>query len=402
MQPPRVTLPTGDTRVTYPDGATTSDGTVLHVERMSDGRSAVILDVTAFHPIDTAWPDQPADRGTLTSAHGTQPIVDAVTGGIHDGTLHLGADLPVRTGTGGWVFVVAHIIDGTPPEVGDQVRVDVDEDYRAALSAAHTACHLAALALDAALVDAWTKPAPTDALGHPAFDALAIQQSRIFPHRSIDTYRIGKSLRRKGFTAAALDDLGSVAARVDDQLAAWLAVGGAVRIARGDDGLSSRRTWICELPEGVTDIPCGGTHISDIAELSGITTSLTADQADGGLELTMHTSAHMALSPGEGFEPANVHLEARLAPRSGSVAAKAARTVLSIAAGLLTNDMESGPSGLELVISRRGSGKEVLRLVAGTPQEADVLLQAARRDLAGMSVLDFVSEWRPGPHAPES
>jgi alanyl-tRNA synthetase len=270
-----VTFPAADTRVTYPDGATTSRGTVLHVEPLASGRTAVILDVTAFHPVDTAWPDQPADHGTLTTADGTQPIVDAVTGGIRDAVLHLGADLPVRTGTEGWVFVVAHVIEGTPPEIGEQVGIDVDADHRAALSAAHTACHLAALALDSALADAWSKPVLTDALGNPAFDALAIQQSRIAPHRSIDTYRIGKSLRRKGFTVAALDALDAVAARVDAQLATWLAAGGPVRIDRADDELSSRRTWICDLPEGSTDIPCGGTHVADIAELSAIAVSLT-------------------------------------------------------------------------------------------------------------------------------
>lgn len=283
-------LPTADTRVTYPDGATSSDGTVLHVEPLPDGRTAVILDVTAFHPVDTAWPDQPADRGILTTAEGDRRIVDAVTGGIHDSVLHLGADLPVRTGTEGWVFVVAHLIEGSPPQIGEQVRVEVDPDHRAALSTAHTACHLAALALDAALADAWTKPAPTDALGNPAFDALAIQQSRIAPHHSVDTYRIGKSLRRKGFTVTALDDLDTISERTDATLAAWVAAGAAVRIDRADDGLSSRRTWICDLPDGSTDIPCGGTHVADLSEIAAITTALTTTQVDGGLELTMQTT----------------------------------------------------------------------------------------------------------------
>ena len=283
-------LPATDTIVTYPDGATTSEGTVLHVEPLPNGRAAVILDVTAFHPVDTAWPDQPADSGTLTTANGTQLLVDALTGGVHNGALHLGADLPVRTDTDGWVFVVAHIIEGTPPEIGERVRVDVDTDYRAALSAAHTACHLAALALDAALAEAWTKTTPTDALGNPAFDALAIQQSRIMPHHSVDTYRIGKSLRRKGFSVAALEDLDSLVARTDTQLATWVAAGGPVRIDRDDDGLSSRRTWICDLPEGSTDIPCGGTHVADIARISAIHTSFTRNEIDGAVELTMQTT----------------------------------------------------------------------------------------------------------------
>ncbi|EYR63577.1 metal-dependent hydrolase [Actinotalea ferrariae CF5-4] len=289
-----MTLPATDTVVTYPDGATASTGTVLHVEPLAEGRSAVLLDRTACHPVDTAWPDQPADHGTLTTDQGAHPIVDALTGGIHDGVLHLGADLPVRTGTEGWTFVVAHVVEDPPPAVGAAVRVDVDPTRRAALSAGHTACHLAALALDAALAEAWSKPAPTDALGHPAFDALAIESSRIHPHGSTDTYRIGRSLRRKGFTPTALDDLAAVAERVDAQLAQWVAAGGAVRVDRADDAFSARRTWVCELPAGRTDIPCGGTHLRDVAELSGVTVTLAVHEVDGGLELTMETVATAA------------------------------------------------------------------------------------------------------------
>lgn len=280
-------LPTSDTIVTYPDGATSSTGTVLHVEPLDDERSAVLLDTTAFHPVDSAWPDQPADRGTLATAQGTTPVMDAVTGGIHDGRLHLGADLPVRTGTEGWIFVVAHVVEGPPPVVGDSVQIDVDQSFRAALSAAHTACHLASLALDAALASAWTKDAPTDALGNPAFDSLAIQRSRISPYRSTDTYRIGKSLRRKGFTPGALSDPSAVAQRVNAQLEPWIAAGGAVRIERDDDTLSGRRAWVCELPDSLTDIPCGGTHVRDLGGLASVTTSLATREIDGGLELVM-------------------------------------------------------------------------------------------------------------------
>jgi alanyl-tRNA synthetase len=287
-------LPTADTRVTYPDGDTSSSGTVLHVEPLDDARSAVLLDVTAFHPVDTAWPDQPTDRGTMTTDAGTQPIVDAVTGGIHDGILHLGADLPVRTGTEGWVFVVAHVIEGDRPVVGSTARVEVDRGARAALSAGHTACHLASLALDAALADAWTKPAPTDSLGNPAFDSLAIQESRITPGGSVDTYRIGKSLRRKGFIPTVLDDLSTVAAVANARLAKWVGAGGAVRIERDGDGLSERRMWVCELPEGRTGIPCGGTHVHDLSEFAGISVALSVHDVEGGRELTMVTTALIA------------------------------------------------------------------------------------------------------------
>lgn len=286
-----MTLPTSDTLVSYPAGSTTSTGRVIHVEPLAGGRSAVLLDTTAFHPVDTAWPDQPSDRGALIAGGVEHPIIDGVTGGIHEGVLHLGADLPVRGGTEGWIFVVAHIVNGPGPAVGSPVDIRVDAEYRAALSAGHTACHLASLALDAALAPAWTKPAPTDALGAPAFDALAIETSRIHPNGSVDVYRIGKSLRRKGFTAAALDELENVERLANAQLEQWRSAGGAIRIERSSDELSARRTWVCELAGGRTDIPCGGTHLHDLAELAQVTVTLSVRDLEGARELTMATTA---------------------------------------------------------------------------------------------------------------
>ena len=63
----------------------------------------------------------------------------------------------------------------------------VDAAHRAALSAGHTGCHVAALALNAALAGRWRKPGRADGLGHPDFDQLAIVSSRIEPDGAIDT-----------------------------------------------------------------------------------------------------------------------------------------------------------------------------------------------------------------------
>lgn len=283
------------TVVTYPAGATASRGTVVHVADAGDGRTAVVLDETAFHPVDTAWPDQPADRGTLGVGGAELVVVDAVVGATQGDGLLLGPDVPVRTGTEGWTFVVAHLVaDGSAIAAGDTVDVTVDAAYRAALSAGHTACHLASLALDAALADAWRKDAPTDALGAPAFDALAIQESRILPDGSRDVYRIGKSLRRKGFDPDALGDLDALRVRVDAQLADWIAAGGAVRIERDGDTLADRRTWVCELPGAEARIPCGGTHVASLHELSAATVAFTSAPVEGGLELVMTTTAERA------------------------------------------------------------------------------------------------------------
>lgn len=284
-------LPTSDTRVGYPDGAVASSGTVLHVEPLAGGRSAVLLDRTAAHPVDTAWPDQPADRGRMLWGGVEAALVDIVTGGIHEGRLLLGPELPVRSGTEGWVFVVGHVVDGATPSVGEVVEVEVDAAHRHALSAGHTACHLASLALDAALADAWSKPVRLDALGAPGFDGAASQSSRIEPFGSLDVYRIGKSLRRAGFDPAALDDPDAVAARANALLARWVASGAPVRVERDDDALSARRTWVCELPGDEARIPCGGTHLTSLAELTAVTVTLETAVVTGGLELTMRTTA---------------------------------------------------------------------------------------------------------------
>ena len=284
-------IPVSGTAITYPSGAIASTGTVVHVADAGGGRSAIVLDSTAFHPVDTAWPDQPADRGMMRVGGRSLAVVHAVVGASQGDELLLGPDVPVRTGTDGWTFVVAHLVDGDAPAEGDTVEVAVDADYRAALSAGHTACHLASLALDAALADAWRKETPVDALGAPAFDALAIQESRILPDGSRDVYRIGKSLRRKGFDPAALDDLGALTARVDTALAEWIGAGGSVRIEADGPALADRRTWVCELPGVDARIPCGGTHVASLAELASATVSFAATPVDGGLEIVMTTVA---------------------------------------------------------------------------------------------------------------
>lgn len=71
-------LPSHDTRVTYPAGALVASTTVLHVAPVGDGRIAVITETTSFHPVDAAWPDQPADAGTLRVGGDSHVIRGAV------------------------------------------------------------------------------------------------------------------------------------------------------------------------------------------------------------------------------------------------------------------------------------------------------------------------------------
>ncbi|MET4060840.1 alanyl-tRNA synthetase [Arthrobacter sp. UYP6] len=287
-----MSLPTVDTTVTYPSGAVESTGTVLHVQDLGDGTRAVLLDTTAVHPVDAGWPDQGADRAVLTVAGGVSyELQDAVVAAADGSSLFLGADIPVKKGTEGWAFTVAHVLPAAAAvQEGESVRIEVDGAYRTALSAGHTACHLASLALNRQLAGAWKKDVMADAAGNPNFDALAIETSTIAEHGSTDVYRLGKSLRRKGFLPdALLADLPAAEAGINTILAGWTATGAEVRIECDGGGLTDMRRWAVDLPDGTVRIPCGGTHAASLKETGGIQVTLTADEGDGAVTLTMDT-----------------------------------------------------------------------------------------------------------------
>lgn len=300
----------GDTIVSYPRGDVSNTAVVLHVEQLSGAgegaehadRWAVLLDATSCHPVDAGWPDQGPDRAVLrlaasahvelTDAAHTRPIVDCVVAATDGEKFYVGADIPVRKGTEGWAFVVAHIVDDATGIIeGDRVEVVVDEQYRRALSLGHTACHLAALALNRALADRWSKETRGDGLGQPDFDAAAIESSSIVEHGAVDVYRLNKSLRRKGFNTEGLSEaLGSVESAVNATLAAWVATAAPVRVEAEGPLLTDRRSWVCELPDGTASIPCGGTHAHSLAELGEARVALSLAEVDGTPVLTMRTS----------------------------------------------------------------------------------------------------------------
>jgi alanyl-tRNA synthetase len=290
-----MTLPNQDTRVDYPTGALGTDATVLHVESLPDGRAAVLLDATSAHPVDAGWPDQGPDRAVLRVSSAEITVVDCTVGATDGSALYLGRDIPVPKGSDGWAFVVAHIVAGDVQLAeGDIVEVLVDPGFRHRTSAGHTACHLASLALNLAVADRWKKEVRLDGLGHPDFDGAANDASLIHENGSTDTYRLGKSLRKKGFVTDGLaDSLGDVQQVTNDTLAGWVATDAAVRVERDGTLLTDRRYWVCEFPGQSARIPCGGTHLTslgELRELGGLTVRLSAADVEGTTVLTMETS----------------------------------------------------------------------------------------------------------------
>ncbi|QTX04036.1 metal-dependent hydrolase [Agromyces archimandritae] len=291
-----MTLPAADTRVVYPAGELTARARVLHVEPLGDGRAAVLTDVTSVHPLDPAWPDQPADRAWFETAGGEKiPIVDAVVAATDGLALFVGDAVPVRKGTESWAFVVAHLVpEDAGIAEGDELTTAADEAFRDAVSAGHTACHLAALALNAAVAERWTKEPRRDSLGSPDFDSAANSRSTILEYGSLDRYRLNKSLRRAGFDAAGfLDALQGLDADVEARLAIWVGSAAPVRVECEGEGLTDRRTWVCELPEGTARIPCGGTHVRALGEFGGIRTGFSVGEEGGSTVVDMSTAVTM-------------------------------------------------------------------------------------------------------------
>lgn len=293
------------TLVTFPGGTTQGSSTVVAALPLPGGVVGLVTDTTPFHPLDHSWPDQPGDSGivefdTVEFNGARHPVVDCVTGAVGpDGAFALGEQIPARRGDPEWAWLAVHLVEmgaagggngAIAPKalVGRPVVLRADPSRRAALSAAHTGCHLLALALNEALADRWRKDVRADALGSPDFDALAMDASRMDEHASTDRYRIGKSLRKKGFDPEGLADaLDAITARVNARLAEWIAADSRVHVDTPGPELTARRRWVCALPEGTASIDCGGTHLSHLGELSSLTTTLSL--SEDGTELVAVT-----------------------------------------------------------------------------------------------------------------
>lgn len=288
------------TRVTFPAGALEATSTVLAVLDLPAG-AGVITAESPFHPVDHTWPDQPADTGTVIVRDDCVSVIDCVTGAQRLGsdTVSIGSDIGARRGDDDWHWFVVHVVDA-PYSVartwaGAQARLQVEPIRRARLSASHTACHLMAFALNDALAERWRKVPNSDSLGNPNFDAIAITSSRIGPESSIDVYRLGKSLRKKGFTNAATDtqpslaeSLDALATAVTTRLRDWIGTDAPVRVDAPDTGLAAPRKWECELPEGTAAVLCGGTHVDRLSQLGEVEVSVTLNEDN--TEMTIVTS----------------------------------------------------------------------------------------------------------------
>ncbi|HCG5237196.1 TPA: alanyl-tRNA editing protein [Vibrio parahaemolyticus] len=241
----------------------------------------VVTDVTPFHPVSHIWPDHPADKGILVFNDQQFEVIGCQVGAIEvaTGELFVGAAIPVKRDTEGWLFVVVHVLALVDTlSQGTRVTLKVDKEYQQALSRGHSAGHLAYLALNKVLADGyWRKDADRkDPHGYYDFNSYAQETSFVTPDKCVDTYRLGKTLRKRGLNSAdMLSDLSDIEHKVNAQLSEWLQRKETIIIECHGDNLTDSRYWKCDLGEGeIAVIPCGGTHAGHLNEFASIQVTL--------------------------------------------------------------------------------------------------------------------------------
>lgn len=286
------------TRVDFPSGSIASSSKVILADFLNQDTSKVfvIVENTPFHPVNYKWPDQPADIGFMTLNDRRFRVTNTLTGAVDlsNYQLYLDQQIPVHKGDDGWIFVVAHVIDFdadlSPSDLlGENVLLQVDSERRSRISISHSASHLMALALNKCAKRYWRKDVKKDSLGNPDLDQLAIQMSKIGELRNKDLYRVGKSSKKKGFDPSAfLANISEVEECINSQLSEWLTADTPISLEPRDSKIDIFRVWSCELPDGIAKVPCGGTHVSSLSQISAI--HVTLEKSSDEPEFVVHTS----------------------------------------------------------------------------------------------------------------
>ncbi|MCG9683415.1 alanyl-tRNA editing protein [Vibrio sp. Isolate23] len=252
------------------------------IQLVKQGENAlyVITEVTPFHPVSHIWPDHPADKGRIEGYEVKDCVVGAVE--LSSGELYVDKDIPVKRDTQGWVFVVVHCLEepAINLRLGQEVTLVVDKAYQQALSRGHSAGHIAFLALNKVLVahGYWRKDADRkDPHGNYDFNSYAQETSYVSEDQCVDTYRLGKTLRKRGLNSAdVVKDLVQIQVLVNQQIEQWLSLEAKISIKCCGESLTDSRYWQCDLGEGsVAEIPCGGTHAKSLNEYKAIRVSFT-------------------------------------------------------------------------------------------------------------------------------
>ncbi len=231
----------------------------------------VITDVTPFHPRDYNWPDHPADKGNLIIDEETIEITDCiiVARNLETGELFVDQDIPIKRGALNWIFLVGHVFSAQHANtlsIENSVTLQVDYFYRQQLSFSHSLDHIATLALNAATNDYWKKEVSKDSLGHFSLDNLALKESRISCDGSQDVYRLGKSIKKKGFNREEFyQNIKIIEQNINNIFQSWLEEDCHITMIPEVSRLDDPRIWHATIAGQKAAISCGGSHVKNFS-----------------------------------------------------------------------------------------------------------------------------------------
>ncbi len=257
-----------------------------------EGKTLVVLDNTCCHARDLKWSDQSADKGVLRFAGQAFDLCDCFAFTQADElALSFAAELDDT------VKLVAHVVDVNlaecPFKLGDVLRVERDQAHRLAMSAGHTACHIACIAINKAMHGFWKKPVPCDDAEHYDFDKLALRSSVIHDYGSEDIYSLSKSMKKKGLDIAAVKAaVGEIEQAINDDLYAWSQQGIGCQLNPQQGTIADFRQWQGQFNGWNVTIPCGGTHLQGPLAIQSLAVSLVLD--DSTLVMTTRLALNAA------------------------------------------------------------------------------------------------------------
>ncbi len=245
--------------ITYPAGSTAESSTVVALTH-GDGHLLFAVDRTPCHPESPRWPDQPADRCTVSTAEAEAVAVECLEGFLRGGKLEVGepgVEKPAKGAPGaskpeasepgaskpeasepgasepeasepgaskpqasepgaskpepgeprddeGAEPAIPCVVHRAPADlaigVGDEVRLSVDESFRELHLGQPLALSPRESRAERGADAAWRKePSARDSLGNPDFDKLAIVSSRIREHGSKTSTALARACARRAF-----------------------------------------------------------------------------------------------------------------------------------------------------------------------------------------------------------
>jgi Ser-tRNA(Ala) deacylase AlaX len=210
--------------------AFTGTGKIIEIEKLGEGKVALILDQTVFYPQGGG---QPCDTGVIKSEDGFDTFtVEKVVFNL------------------GWVQHIG-VINGQL-KVGDEVALEIDQPRRLLNMRLHTAAHL----IDYAADQAGVKWIPTKAFQFPEGPYVEYDGSEISPD---EKQRLMVEIQKNADNIVNSDLKISVMLTTKEELPKYCSYipqyipeGKPVRIV---------------MVEGFPAIPCGGTHVKSTKEI---------------------------------------------------------------------------------------------------------------------------------------